>query len=155
MLQTAGKKSAAVAHLSPGMAWRNFCRQPRPQDARGKYKGRIQTVLSPKCHFCGHKFERDVRLNNGLLFQDDSIALLAATAFVICSEVAPSLTQRAMDIRDKHTRLLSSFGKCHRAYNATKVFTQVKIDNLGKLKPIIIVRFSAKWLLSNTHPTWI
>ncbi len=49
-----------------------------------------------------------------------------------CEEKAPNLVEQASALQVKYSRLLTSFGKCHRGYNTMKVFTEAEIDELGK-----------------------
>ena len=70
--------------------------------------------------------------NASMFQQDTSISLLTTTALIVCEEKAPDLLGLATEMQKKHSRLFTSFSKCHREYNSMKVFTEHDIDHLGK-----------------------
>ncbi len=67
-----------------------------------------------------------------LSLQSSSVELLCGIALTVVSEATQSLIPQATELKDKHSTLLTKFGKCHRQFNCSKVFSTEEISILGK-----------------------
>ena len=68
------------------------------------------------------------------VLQSSSIELLCDIALTVVSEATGthSLIPQATELKDKHSTLLTKFGKCHRQFNSSKVFSTEDINILGE-----------------------